>query len=128
MPSERFDRFWKRLDERIINRFVIWAMLNHPHGWVSNTVCWVDDAFSWITRVIYCHHNARVLADMEWRFSVVLSEVTRGMSKPYYTKEAMLAEIQAKWIEDYDEAYQEGFKDGKEQGRDEKELENSPEN
>lgn len=71
----------------------------------------LDEAVQWCERVIYCHHNARVLADMEWRLGCVLCDVTRGMSKPYYTLEAMRDEISSKAIDDYNEAYADGRKD-----------------
>ncbi len=71
----------------------------------------LDAAKEWFERVIYCHHNARVLADMEWRLGCVLCDVTRGMSKPYYTLEAMLAEIHDMQMDDHNEAYAEGRKD-----------------
>lgn len=51
------------------------------------------DVRDWFLRIWFCHHNARVLADMEHRFSCVLTHCTRGMSKPYYTVEAMRAAI-----------------------------------
>lgn len=53
----------------------------------------LDAAKAWVERVIYCHHNARVLADMEWRLGCVLNHCTNGMSKAYYPVEAMKAEI-----------------------------------
>lgn len=68
----------------------------------------LDEAWDWILRVWFCHHNARVIADFEHRMAVVLTTCTRGMSKPYYTAEAMQAEI-----EDYLQAkYDEGYADG----------------
>lgn len=48
---------------------------------------------------------------MEHRLSCVLTSTTRGMSKPYYTWEAMRGEINAFQNEQYDEAYEEGVKD-----------------
>lgn len=45
---------------------------------------------AWCERVIYCHHNARVLADMEWRMSDLLDHATGGrMSKAYYASDVM---------------------------------------
>jgi len=78
----------------------------------------LDAAKEWFERVIYCHHNARVLADMEWRLGCVLCDVTRGMSKPYYTLEAMRDEISSKAVDDYNEAYAEGRKDAFDEVRD----------
>jgi len=52
-----------------------------------------DEIKAWFERIIYCHHNARVLADMEWRLSCVLDHCTNGMSKPYYSIGAMKVEI-----------------------------------
>jgi hypothetical protein len=48
----------------------------------------------WFARIWWAQHNARVLADMEWRFTLFLEDATGGrMSKPYYTIEAMRAEL-----------------------------------
>jgi hypothetical protein len=47
----------------------------------------------WFLQIWFCHHNARVLADMEWRMACVLTSCTDCMSKPYYTIEAMQSEI-----------------------------------
>lgn len=52
-----------------------------------------DRAVQWCERVWYCHHNARVIADFEHRMACVLTTCTSGMSKPYYTIEAMQTEI-----------------------------------
>jgi hypothetical protein len=61
--------------------------------------------------IIFCQHNARVIADFEDRMSAVISRATNRMSKPYYTKEAMLAEIEDALQRSYDEGYEEGKKD-----------------
>jgi hypothetical protein len=53
----------------------------------------LDEVKAWFERIIYCHHNARVLSDMEYRMSCVLNHCTRGMSKPYYAVDDMLSEI-----------------------------------
>lgn len=71
----------------------------------------------WFLQIWFCHHNARVLADMEYRLGCVLSETTRGMSKAYYTWEVMQSEIQAYQSEQYDEAYTEGVNDAAESAR-----------
>ena len=42
------------------------------------------------------------VADVEYRFSCVLCEVTQGMSKTNYTLDAMLYEIQQKRMDDFD--------------------------
>jgi len=66
----------------------------------------------WIERWIYAQHNARVIMDFEDRMMAVIHEATGYMmSKPYYTKEAMLAEISSYHERLYDMAYQEGRKD-----------------
>lgn len=75
----------------------------------------LDQMRDWFLRIYHCHHNARVIADFEHRMTIVLCECTRGMSKPYYTVDAMLSEIRAKQSEDYDEAYAEGRKDALEE-------------
>lgn len=54
----------------------------------------LDEAVAWCQRVIYCHHNARVLSDMEYRLSCVLTTCTRTMSKPYYDVDDMTTAIQ----------------------------------
>lgn len=66
--------------------------------WVRFTLR-LPDIIGWFQRVYYCHHNARVIADFEDRMSFVLWSCTKGMSKPYYDKHAMVAEINA-WCED----------------------------
>ena len=69
----------------------------------------LDEAWAWFERVYYCHHNARVIADFEWRMSCVLTECTRGMSKPYYDIEDMRVQIQDFLTETYQEGYDEGY-------------------
>lgn len=66
----------------------------------------------WFERIIYCHHNARVLADTEWRLSSVLCEATGGkMSKPNYEEQIMLAVIR----DHMQEQYEQGYNDAKEE-------------
>lgn len=66
----------------------------------------------WCLRWIYAQHNARVLADMESRMVSVIYAATNGMmSKPYYTKEAMLEQITAAHGAAYDDAYADGRSD-----------------
>lgn len=62
----------------------------------------------WFERVIYCHHNARVLADMEYRMSCLLEAATGGkMSKAYYDKDTV-----AVYVHDHHQyLYQEGWDD-----------------
>jgi hypothetical protein len=69
---------------------------------------WFDRIRNWFLRVWYCHHNARVIEDFERRMSLVLCECTRGMSKPYYSIEAMRTEIQDFLQDSYDEGYRDG--------------------
>lgn len=66
----------------------------------------------WFEQIIYCHHNARVLAETEWRLSSVLCEATGGkMSKPGYDEQTMLIHIR-----DYmQEQYEQGYNDAKEE-------------
>lgn len=66
---------------------------------------------AWFERVYYCHHNARVLADFEYRMACVLTTCTSTMSKPYYTIEAMQAEINDFMQKQYDEGYADGQED-----------------
>jgi NTP pyrophosphatase (non-canonical NTP hydrolase) len=63
---------------------------------------------NWLAQIWFCHHNARVLADMEVRMARVIHHATGTMSKPYYTLESMLAEIDDRSNTLYDEAYKEG--------------------
>lgn len=72
-------------------RLLMWSM-RKPRR-VGRTVDWLFEAIEWCERIIYCHHNARVIRDFEHRMAIVLCEVTQGMSKPYYTTEAMLSGI-----------------------------------
>jgi hypothetical protein len=83
--------------------------------WQNQFRYWWESIKDWCARVYYCHHNARVIADFEHRMAVVLCEVTRGMSKPYYTIDAMLSEIADKQQQDSDFWYAEGRKDALEE-------------
>ena len=78
-------------------RLRLWWLNQLNRQWVYNLR--YHPATQWIERVIYCHHNARVIADFEDRMCFVLWSCTKGMSKPYYDKHAMVAEINA-WCED----------------------------
>lgn len=78
--------------------------------WLS--VCAWPDVRDWFLRWIYAQHNARVIINFEDRMVSVIYAASGGMmSKPYYTKEAMLAEIRRHESETFDEGYQEGQKD-----------------
>ena len=71
-----------------------------------------EDARDWCLRWIYAQHNARVITDFEHRMRMVIWDATGGlMSKPYYTLEAMRAEIAAHLSAQYEDAYAEGRKD-----------------
>lgn len=54
---------------------------------------WLSDVGNHLARIWYCHHNARVLVDTEYRLGCVLSYTTHTMSKPNYPLEAMYQEI-----------------------------------
>ena len=70
----------------------------------------------WLARFYFAQHNARVLADMEYRLGVVLDQATNGrMSKAYYPVEAMLQEISEARVEHGSEMYREGRKDALEE-------------
>ena len=71
----------------------------------------------WFERVIYCHHNARVLADTEWRLSCVLDAATGGkLSKPSYDWPTM-----SSWIDDHHSVlYRGGWDDAVEQAEGDK--------
>lgn len=71
----------------------------------------LDEAKEWILRVVYCHHNASVLSDMEYRLGCVLCHMGTHMSKSYYTLEAMYGEIDRVLNEKYDEGYEDAKKD-----------------
>lgn len=63
----------------------------------------------WAQRLWFAQHNARVLADMEWRLILLVENATGGrMSKAYYSTEQMNAEIAA----NHNAIYQDGFDDG----------------
>ena len=64
-------------------------------AWINSYayLMWWRPVRDWFLRIWFCHHNARVIADFEYRMSCVLDHCTRGMSKPYYTVEAMRAAI-----------------------------------
>lgn len=82
-------------------------------GWrrALATALRIAELRDWAERIWFCHHNARVIADFEYRMACVLTHCTRGMSKPYYTAEAMQAEI-ADYFEQYaDEAIDDWCKD-----------------
>lgn len=67
----------------------------------------------YVLAVMFCQHNARVIADFEDRMSSVIYDATGGrMSKPYYEKAAMSAGI----ADAFQRTYEEGYKDGKEDG------------
>lgn len=62
--------------------------------WLNSALRWrLAPVRDWFLQIWFCHHNARVLADMEYRLGCVLSATTRGMSKAYYTWPAMEQEI-----------------------------------
>ena len=62
----------------------------------------------WFVQLWFAHHNAKVLADMEWRFTLFLEDATGGrMSKPYYDIEVMRAGLR----EATDAIYKDGWDD-----------------
>lgn len=62
----------------------------------------------WFARLWWAQHNARVLADIEWRMSLLVEEATGGrMSKPYYSLDQMRPEIAA----NHNAIYQYGWDD-----------------
>ena len=66
----------------------------------------------YLTALIHCQHNARVIADFEERMSLVIYDATRGqMSKPYYTTDAMLPMISDAFQAEWEEGYTQGKKD-----------------
>lgn len=81
-----------------------------PWSWLLLTLR-LDGVRDWFLRIYFCHHNARVIEDFEHRMSLVLCECTQGMSKPYYTAEAMIGEIQSYLSDKYDEGYEDGCED-----------------
>lgn len=63
-------------------------------------------------RYVYAHHNGRVIRDFEDRMVSVIYAASGGMmSKPYYTKEAMLQCIREAEKSAYDYAYADGRTD-----------------
>ena len=66
----------------------------------------------WLKRLIYAQHNASVLADMEYRFGVVLDAATGGMlSKPYYDTQTMLDAVTERQQASYNDGYKDGTED-----------------
>jgi len=71
-----------------------------------------EDVRDWFLRFIFAQHNARVIANFEDRMCSVIYEASgEMMSKPYYTTEAMLAQIREAQSREYDRAYAEGRRD-----------------
>lgn len=63
-------------------------------------------------RLLFAQHNARVLADMEWRFTLAIEEATNGrMSKAYYDIDVMRQCIQEARSEAYNEGYNDALED-----------------
>jgi hypothetical protein len=81
--------------------------------YLYGTIGWrIEQAKLWCLRWVYAQHNARVIEDFESRMVAVAYEGSGGMmSKPYYTKEAMIGAFQDYQNRQYDEAYQEGRRD-----------------
>lgn len=96
--------------------FKIWLKVwgyNHvvnPIVWSGFWLTRVDPALRWFERVVYCHHNARVVEDFEDKVSTILWNFS-NLSKPYYTKEVCVAAISEHISDRVDEAYSEGRKD-----------------
>ena len=94
----------------------MWAQdIGHPISRFWVRIAWrypaVRSMSEWFLQIFYCHHNARVLADMEARFGYVLSRTTQHMSKPYYTIEAIDQAIDAYHLAGYKAAYEDAFRD-----------------
>lgn len=71
-----------------------------------------DEAWAWCERVIYCHHNARVLCEMEYRFGCTLNYCTKGMSKAYYELDDIYVAIDEWVAERVEEGIEEACEDG----------------
>ena len=62
----------------------------------------------WFERLWFAQHNARVLADMEWRIILLVENATGGrMSKAYYSSDQMNVEVTA----NHNAIYQGGWDD-----------------
>jgi hypothetical protein len=97
--SRVIDRFLEQPNSRW-RKFRLWL-------WVTGL-----DVRDWCLRWIYAQHNARVIIDFENRMSAVICEASGHlMSKPYYTAEAMLAQIHEHQQQFYAEGYADGRKD-----------------
>lgn len=67
-------------------------------------------------QIWYCHHNARVLADFEYRMACVLDQATGSrISKPYYSVDVMVDQILLYQCQLSEESYKEGYEDAKEE-------------
>lgn len=65
--------------------------------YIRRAGCALGDGLEWIERVVFAHHNARVLCDTENRLSCLLDHATGGMlSKPGYDFNTMRI-----WVDDY---------------------------
>lgn len=66
----------------------------------------------WFQRLWWAQHNARVLADMEWRMILLVEDATGGrMSKAYYSTEQMRAEVAANHSTIYQSGYDDALED-----------------
>lgn len=66
----------------------------------------------WFQRLWWAQHNARVLADMEWRMILLVENATGGrMSKAYYSTEQMNAEVSAAHNDLYASGYADALED-----------------
>lgn len=62
----------------------------------------------WFERLWFAQHNARVLADMEWRMILLVENATGGrMSKAYYSSDQMNVEV----TENHSAIYKSGWDD-----------------
>lgn len=67
---------------------------------------------TWFEQLWWAHHNARVLADMEWRMILLVENATGGrMSKAYYSTEQMNLEVEAARQETYREGYDDALEE-----------------
>lgn len=83
---------------------------NHFCLWVSVTL---PEVKYWCLRWVYAQRTYRELIELEDNMVSVIYEATGGMmSKPNYTKDAMLQMIRQHHADLYDDGYKDGHKDG----------------
>lgn len=73
---------------------------------------WWRSFKDFLTQLIYFRHNARVLADFEYRTGMITYLATNGtLSKPYYSIEALKPIIEDAFTQEYNQGYKDALTD-----------------